>query len=149
MKRWHYQDPPSSYEIARNDFVDSLQNNRNPFVDSVQFACYIDFSTMTKISGTPAPCNTASIADNDVINSIALAPNPNNGNFTTYFTSAKDQKVGMKLVDVAGRVVYSNEVNVNTGSNSIELKLNDLNKGIYLFEFTTQQGKQVVKLVID
>lgn len=149
LKNWHYQDPPSAYEIARNDFVDSLQNNRNPFVDSVQYACYIDFSTMTKISGMPAPCNTASISDNEMNDLIVLAPNPNKGNFTTYYTSSKEQKVSLKLFDVAGRIVYTDEIKVNTGSNSIEMKLHDLNKGIYLFEFTTQAGKQNVKLVID
>lgn len=150
LKRWHYQDPPSSYEIARNDFVDSLQNNRNPFVDSVQYACYIDFTTMTKISGMPAPCNTASIGDLNSNNDlISFAPNPNNGNFTTYYTCSKEQKVGMKLFDVTGRVVYIDEQKVNSGTNSIEMKIQNLNKGIYLFEFTTLQGKQVVKLVID
>ena len=55
----------------------------------------------------------------------------------------------MKLFDVTGRMVYTNELKVNSGSNSIQMKIEDLNKGIYLFEFTTQQGKQVVKLVID
>lgn len=150
LKRWHYQDPPSAYEIARNDFVDSLQNNRNPFVDSVQYACYIDFSTMTKISGMPAPCNTASIADYNTNNDlISFAPNPNNGNFTTYYTSSKEQKVSMKLFDVTGRIVYTNELKINSGLNSIPMKIENVNKGIYLFEFTTQQGKQVVKLVID
>lgn len=150
LKRWHYQDPPDNFEIARNDYVDSLQGNRNPFIDSVQFVCYIDFSTMTKISGMPAPCSTASIADYNTNNDLVLlAPNPNNGNFTTYYTSSKEQKVSMKLFDVTGRIVYTDEIKVNTGSNSIEMKLQDLNKGIYLFEFTTQAGKQNVKLVID
>ena len=97
----------------------------------------------------PAPCNTASIADNDMNDLILLAPNPNNGNFTTYYTSSKEQKVSVKLFDVTGRIVYTDEIKVNTGNNSIEMKLHDLNKGIYLFEFTTQAGKQNVKLVID
>lgn len=149
LKRWHYQDPPSAYEIARNDFVDSLQNNRNPFVDSVQYACYIDFSTMTKISGMPAPCNTASISDNTLNEALMLAPNPNNGIFTTYYTASKEQKVEITLYDMLGRTVYTDIIKVNTGNNPVEMKLQDLNKGIYLFEFASQNGKQVVKLVID
>src|SRR5690606_2249036 len=44
---WHFQDLPDSYEIARNEYVYSVQGNRNPFVDDVNFACYIDFSNMT------------------------------------------------------------------------------------------------------
>ncbi len=150
LKRWNYQDPPSAYEIARNDFVDSLQNNRNPFVDSMQFACYIDFSNMTKISGMPAPCNTASIADQDAnTDLIMLAPNPSKGTFTAFYTSAKEQELSLNLFDVMGRMVYSEVLKVNNGVNSIPMKIENLNKGIYLFEFTTLQGKQVVKLVID
>ena len=50
MKKWHYQDPPDAYEISRNDFLDSLQGNRNPFIDSARYACYIDFSNMSYIA---------------------------------------------------------------------------------------------------
>ena len=150
LKRWHYQDPPSNFEIARNDYVDSLQGNRNPFIDSMQYVCYIDFTTMTKISGMPAPCNTASIADHDMNNDIiTLAPNPNNGNFTAYYSSSQEQKVTVRLFDVTGRVVFSDIIKVNIGNNPIEMQLQNLNKGIYLFEFTTQAGNQNVKLVID
>ncbi len=150
LKRWNYQDPPSKFEIARNDYVDSLQGNRNPFIDSMQYVCYIDFSTMTKIAGSPAPCNTASIADHDMNNDIiTLAPNPNNGNFTAHYSSSQEQKVTVRLFDVTGRVVYSDIIKVNIGDNPIEMQLQNLNKGIYLFEFTTQKGKQNVKLMID
>lgn len=150
LKRWHYQDPPSSYEIARNDFVDSLQNNRNPFIDSVQYACYIDFSTMTKIPGTPAPCITAGITDNNANNAlISIAPNPNNGSFTTYYTSSKEETATIIVYDVTGRAVYANAIKLSIGINTIDLQLNELNKGIYLFEFITRNGKQNVKLVID
>ena len=47
LKQWHFQDPPDNWEIARNDFIDSLQGNRNPFIDSVDYVCFINFSDMT------------------------------------------------------------------------------------------------------
>ena len=47
IKSWHYQDLPDNYEIARNEYIFSQQNNRNPFVDSVDFACVINFTNMT------------------------------------------------------------------------------------------------------
>ncbi|HEY0031167.1 MAG TPA: endonuclease [Bacteroidia bacterium] len=150
LKRWHYQDPPSSYEIARNDFVDSLQNNRNPFVDSMQYACYIDFSTMTKITGPMAICITAGISENhDNADLLMVAPNPNTGNFTAYYTSSKEQKVEIKLFDMIGKVVYSQSLKVNTGNNPVEINTIGLDKGIYLFELSTLTGKQAVKLVIN
>ncbi|MES2837448.1 MAG: endonuclease [Bacteroidota bacterium] len=52
LKKWHFQDPPDNYEIARNDYVFSIQGNRNPYIDSVHFACYVDFDNMVKINST-------------------------------------------------------------------------------------------------
>lgn len=150
LKRWNYIDPPSDLEIARNDYVDSLQGNRNPFIDSMQYACYIDFSTMTKMAGMPAPCNTASISDHQTNNDlITLAPNPNNGNFVLNYSASKNQKVNVKLYDMVGRVVYNNELNVSSGNNLIDMSIEGLTKGIYIFEFVTPTGKQTQKLVID
>ena len=150
LKKWNYQDPPSKFEIARNDYVDSLQGNRNPFIDSMQYVCYIDFSTMTKIGGMPAPCNTAGIADNQTNNDlVSLAPNPNNGTFVLNYSAAKNQKVTVKLFDLVGREVYSNELYMNNGENKIDMNIDGLTKGIYIFEFVTTTGKQTQKLIID
>jgi hypothetical protein len=48
VKQWHFNDLPTNYERARNEFVFSEQHNRNPFVDSVEYPCYIRFSNLTK-----------------------------------------------------------------------------------------------------
>ena len=150
LKKWNYQDPPSDFEIARNDYVDSLQGNRNPFIDSMQYVCYIDFSTMLKIGGMPAPCGALGIADHQTNNDIvSLAPNPNNGTFVLNYSAAKSQKVAVKLYDMVGRVVYNSELYVNNGDNKIDMNIDGLTKGIYIFEFVTPVGKQTQKLVID
>ncbi|NBU90425.1 MAG: hypothetical protein EBS12_03110, partial [Flavobacteriia bacterium] len=75
LKQWHFQDPPDNWEIARNDFVDSLQNNRNPFVDSIDYACFVNFSNMTY---EPLACEAS-------INELL-----NNG-FITYPNPSKDE----------------------------------------------------------
>ena len=150
LKRWNYQDPPSNIEIARNDYVDSLQGNRNPFIDSMQFVCFIDFNTMTKMSGITAPCSTASITDYQTNNDlISIAPNPNNGNFVLNYTTTKNQKVTVVLYDLVGRVVYKKELTITNGNNLIDMSIASLTKGIYIFEFVTLDGKQTQKLVID
>lgn len=55
LKQWHFNDLPDAWEIARHEFIYSLQGNRNPFVDSVNFVCRIDFSNMTWIAN-PSGC---------------------------------------------------------------------------------------------
>ena len=50
LKKWHFQDPPDAWEIARHEYVNSIQHNRNPFIDSIYWVNKIDFSTMSIIS---------------------------------------------------------------------------------------------------
>ena len=147
LKLWNIQDPPDAWEISRNDFIDSVQGNRNPFVDSSHYACYIDFTNMSYIATNS--CNGLGIKENTNTDLISIAPNPNNGNFMIYYSSAKFQKVTMKLMDVMGRVVYANETKVNTGGNPIEMNLQNVSKGIYSLEFVTESGKQTQKLIIQ
>jgi hypothetical protein len=49
LKKWHLQDPPDNWEMTRNEYIASLQNNRNPFIDSPSWAARIDFSTLTLV----------------------------------------------------------------------------------------------------
>lgn len=49
LLQWHLQDPPSSIEIARNEYIATTQKNRNPFIDYPEWVNRIDFSNMTYI----------------------------------------------------------------------------------------------------
>ncbi|MFH0734554.1 MAG: endonuclease [bacterium] len=46
---WHKQDPPDKREIERNNYIQSIQKNRNPYVDHPEYVKYIDFNTLTKV----------------------------------------------------------------------------------------------------
>ncbi len=56
LLQWHEQDPPDDWERARNEYIYSIQNNRNPFVDYPTWIDLIDFNTLTKKT-------TATLAD--------------------------------------------------------------------------------------
>lgn len=150
LKMWHYQDPPDNWEIARNDFVDSLQGNRNPFIDSANYVCYIDFSTMTKIATPNVPCNTVGIFDNQKSNDkFLIAPNPTNGSFKILFTSSNNQNLNVNVYDIFGRVVARKQSTVTTGNTTIDMNLEGLNKGLYNIEIVTDSGRKSEKLIID
>lgn len=55
LREWNRQDPPDAYEIARNEFIASVQGNRNPFIDHPEWADRINFSNLTYISGVKQP----------------------------------------------------------------------------------------------
>ncbi len=46
--QWHNQDPPDQWEKDRNDYIFSIQGNRNPFIDHPEYVAKIDFNTLTK-----------------------------------------------------------------------------------------------------
>ena len=46
---WHKQDPPDKWEVDRNNYVQSVQQNRNPFVDHPEYVDYINFNNLTKL----------------------------------------------------------------------------------------------------
>jgi hypothetical protein len=56
LKKWHFQDLPDAYEIARHEYIVSLQKNRNPFIDSVNLVCRINFSNLTWIAAPDVNC---------------------------------------------------------------------------------------------
>jgi hypothetical protein len=50
LLQWHQQDPPDAIEIARNEYIASIQHNRNPFIDYPQWVNRINFSNMTYVA---------------------------------------------------------------------------------------------------
>ncbi len=52
LLQWHLQDPPDKWEVERNDYIQSIQQNRNPFVDHPEYVNYINFNNLTKQSPT-------------------------------------------------------------------------------------------------
>jgi endonuclease I len=55
LKAWHFMDLPDALEIARHEYIASLQNNRNPFIDSINYVCRINFNNLSWISN-PGSC---------------------------------------------------------------------------------------------
>lgn len=151
LKAWHYADLPDAREIARNDFIDSLQGNRNPFIDSVNYVCYIDFDNMSKINGPVIPCSSTNIGVSETkpnLLQLGLWPNPTNGMFTLYLQANESEPVTVRLVDVTGRVVYEQAQAVSPGSNAFALDLRNLAKGVYTLQVA---GKTILneKLVLE
>lgn len=73
---WHKQDPPDKWEVDRNNYIQSIQQNRNPFIDHPEYVNFINFNDLTKIAPVysiepqyyPSSLNT-----NATANSITLS----------------------------------------------------------------------------
>lgn len=41
LMKWHLEEPPTEFEMVRNDYLFGHQGNRNPFIDHPELACQI------------------------------------------------------------------------------------------------------------
>ena len=157
LVNWHINDLPSGYEHARNDYIDSLQGNRNPFVDSAQWVCYIDFRTMNYRSTPDSTClaltsgsTTAPVDTNDSTigvrgidsdNNWIMYPNPS----STFITIGNNDFESILFIyDSQGRM------KLNETLNAVEtIDVSKLPSGIYHINLqsTLNETRQNFRLI--
>jgi endonuclease I len=50
LLKWAKQDPPDKWEVERNNYIATLQKNRNPFVDHPEYLKYVSLYDMSKLN---------------------------------------------------------------------------------------------------
>ncbi|MDB4088890.1 endonuclease [Flavobacteriales bacterium] len=147
LKKWHWQDPVDGKEIARNDYIESLQNNRNPFIDSMNYVCYIDFTDMTKELVTmPCLTNTISIKENSNLINLLAYPNPADDKLNIAYQLKSKEKITYIITNSLGQTVLSESF---TGLNS-ELKtidISNLSVGVYNLIVSGNNFSKALKFV--
>ena len=133
--------------MARNDFIASLQGNRNPFIDSKQYVCYIDFKTMTRVV-TSAPCNTTPVGLNELSNleSIKVYPNPAKEVLNLNYELKENQVTTTRIINSIGIEVYLGNKN-SSKTVKEEIPLKNLSKGVYYLEVIGENVNSLVKFV--
>jgi hypothetical protein len=150
LKQWHWQDPPSNYEIARNDYIQSVQGNRNPFVDSVSWVCYIDFSDMTLVEPTEIPCLTTPNSIEEVaFGSVGIYPNPTEGLLTLMLDMQQPEVLNAQVIDMSGRTVRTASVNATQGTSRHQLDLTGMAEGIYMVRLNGTNGTLTQKVILQ
>jgi hypothetical protein len=128
LKRWHLEHLPDAYDIARNDFLDSLQQNRNPFVDRPEYACRINFINMSYIANPPATCYeiTSGINESPAAQ-WNLWPNPAHDLLNIRLEQAAMGNATLIVTDLAGKQLAAHPLSSQTETISIA----ELSKGLY------------------
>ena len=140
LKQWHFQDPPSNWEIARNDLIDSLQGNRNPFVDSIDYVCFINFSNMTYDVSACVPSSVEELLNKGFI----IYPNPASAKLNLHVDATTISSY--QIIDFLGRVVLSSDVN---NLKLVKANISSLKSGAYLVEVQTPFGAAQRSIVVE
>lgn len=138
IKQWHFQDLPDNYEIARNEYVYSVQGNRNPFVDSVDYACFIDFSNMTYDA---TGCNLS--IEEQLTDNLKLYPVP--ARDVLYAEVNGTRITAYALVDAQGRVVLKVD---DLNAVGVKIGLEKVIAGSYILHVETPLGSTSKKVIV-
>ena len=137
LKDWHYNDLPDNYEIARHEYIYDLQGNRNPYIDSVDFACFVDFSQFSYL-------NCSASMEEIVQNSMVVYPVPTKD--MVYVQVNGTTITSYEILDLQGRVVASSS---NENLQVLEIDASKFLAGNYIVKVETPEGKAQRKLVIE
>ena len=80
--------------------------------------------------------------------SISIMPNPNNGAFEILFGEAINKSVNVRLIDMQGRVVYSNEFDA-VQNNKVSIDVTNLPNAIYTATIITDGAVTNKKVVVS
>lgn len=130
LLQWHNQDPPDNYEIARNDYIQSIQQNRNPFVYHRDWVNYVNFNDLSWIEN---PGKTDDGWQNKPLSAtrVTVFPNPMNEAGFVYVETDRQETALMSVIDVYGRTIYTQTIDLQSGINATALELNQLSSGYY------------------
>lgn len=83
--------------------------------------------------------------------SLAIYPNPSNGNFGFSFTADANESFDLELRDVLGRLVHTQKVQAVQGNNNVQVSLGNMAQPIILFGTLKNGNKQynTQKIVIE
>ena len=140
LVNWHFNDPPDNYEIARHEYIFNLQNNRNPFIDSIDYACYIDFSNM---SYKPDGCGNIGIED--ILNqNFSVFPIPSSDKL---FAQINGEIItAYELISIEGKTIDSKK---NIKLSVLELNTSSYSPGAYQLNVTTPKGIVQKRVVFE
>jgi hypothetical protein len=138
---WHFSDLPDNYEIAKNDFIQSIQQNRNPFVDRPEWVNLINFNTLTAAA---APGMVMNYEEDETLYNLSVYPNPSED--ILWFNLPVSETAQLRIFDMTGRIV-SNELIQTEGQRVMSIQTNEYTSGAYILEISTDNHHQAVRWI--
>jgi photosystem II stability/assembly factor-like uncharacterized protein len=92
---------------------------------------------------------TTSIEDNELSKSITLYPNPSQGKFEISLQALSLGSWQMQIMDVNGRLVYTQTIEKHTSTNSFSVDLTNQPKGQYILKLNNGKETAVKRILIQ
>lgn len=90
----------------------------------------------------------ASIDELDNVSALTAYPNPTDGELNVRFNAAAAQDVTMAVTDVTGKVLQSNLIKANEGSNLVMMGTSELAPGVYFLNVINGTSTKTIQFVV-
>lgn len=121
--KWSKQDPPSTFEIARNDSVYAIQRNRNPYIDHPSWVERVFGANGLSSSCTPLAVRNSKSVD------FRIYPNPTNNFLNIGIGTALTEDATLEITDILGRKLITQKI---TAASAPVIDVSNLVKGLYV-----------------
>ena len=92
---------------------------------------------------------TNRIEGGTAITNLDVYPNPSRDVFNVAFTSEEVQDLDVRVINVVGEVVYTEDLQQFVGEYTKSIDLATYTKGVYFLEITTNTGVVNKKLILQ
>jgi hypothetical protein len=138
LKTWHFQDPPGAWEMARNDFINSQQGNRNPFIDSIHFVSMIDFQTLEWLS-------VRQIYSENL--NITVSPVPADDYVILRIHARSRDTLMITLINLAGQPLKTKKQELDHESTELKIDISGFEAGVYLLKLVCGDQVHTMKVI--
>jgi hypothetical protein len=93
--------------------------------------------------------NPDGIGENTSLSSLIIYPNPvTDGSFHISCSMKVADQATMQVIDLSGKQVFEQQVNLNSGENRLDYNMGNLNRGTYFLRLTTTNGVYNQKVIL-
>lgn len=151
---WHNQDPPDNFEIARNDFIWSIQQNRNPFIDNPAWVNNINFQDLS-LAANPAAKRNAEPGQGPLIEErtaeaqMVMFPNPASDMLNLGIDSPEETELTAEIYSVSGILVKKIFRKCPKGTTIWQENLSGFSAGIYHVMMHCGNQREIMRLIVE
>ena len=141
---------PASVQILSGQGTKTI-TVRSPLAPTASFAISVyvsnacGTSVARKLSGISA--NACPRISENFFSNVDLHPNPITSTAVLSITSASNATIGIQISDLSGRIVRSQQIQLNEGENRITLSLDEISSGLYLLHLNGDDHQETLRII--
>ncbi len=91
--------------------------------------------------------NTVGIEELESVSNSVVSPNPTNGDVNVTFDCKNETHLLINVLDLTGKVLTTQLLQSNLGTNSVQVKMETLDSGLYFIKFSDSNTSKLIKVV--